>query len=97
MNIIQSLNKDFESRVRLGIMSVLIVNDWVDFTEMKELLQITDGNMASHSSALEKKNYIETKKEFINRKPKTSYRITQLGRKEFTNHINLLGKLINQK
>ena len=52
MGIIDKLNKDFESRVRLGIMSVLMVNDWIDFTEMKSLLNITDGNLASHSSAL---------------------------------------------
>ncbi len=48
---INQLNKEFESRVRLGIMSVLMVNDWVDFSEMKNLLEITDGNMASHSNA----------------------------------------------
>jgi len=54
MGIIDKLNKDFESRVRLGIMSVLMVNDWIDFTEMKTLLNITDGNLASHAAALEK-------------------------------------------
>ena len=73
MGIIDKLNKDFESRVRLGIMSILMVNDWVDFTEMKTLLNITDGNLASHSSALEKGAYIEIKKEFVGKKPKTSY------------------------
>jgi hypothetical protein len=62
---INNLNKQFESRVRLGIMSVLMVNDWVDFSEMKELLKITDGNLASHSTALEKANYIKIKKEFV--------------------------------
>lgn len=97
MSIIQSLNKDFESRVRLGIMSVLTVNTWIDFNEMKNLLQVTDGNLASHSSALEKKNYIEVKKEFVGKKPKTSYKITDLGRKEFTRHINQLEKLLNSK
>ena len=56
MHIIQGLNKDFESRVRLGIMSILMVNDWIDFAEMKNLLQVTDGNLASHTNALEKKN-----------------------------------------
>ena len=61
MGIIDKLNKDFESRVRLGIMSILMVNDWVDFTEMKTLLDITDGNLASHSFALEKGAYIEIK------------------------------------
>lgn len=67
MNINQ-LNKEFESRVRLGIMSVLMVNDWIDFKEMKDLLEVTDGNLASHSSALEKADFIEIKKEFVGKK-----------------------------
>ncbi len=92
--MIEKLNKDFESRVRLGIMSVLMVNDWVSFNEMKELLQITDGNLASHANALEKKEYIEIKKEFVGRKPKTSYRVTQFGRESFNEHLNALEKLL---
>jgi DNA-binding HxlR family transcriptional regulator len=97
MGIIDKLNKDFESRVRLGIMSVLMVNDWVDFTEMKTLLNITDGNLASHSSALEKSAYIEIKKEFVGKKPKTSYRVTNLGRASFVSHLNSLEKLFKTK
>uniref|UniRef100_UPI004049C60B winged helix-turn-helix domain-containing protein n=1 Tax=Flavobacterium sp. TaxID=239 RepID=UPI004049C60B len=97
MGIIDKLNKNFESRVRLGIMSILIVNDWVDFTEMKTLLAITDGNLASHSNALEKADYIEVKKEFVGKKPKTSYRVTNLGRMAFKEHLNYLEKLINTK
>ncbi len=93
--MIEGLNKDFESRVRLGIMSVLMVNDWVSFNEMKETLQVTDGNLASHANALEKKEYIEIKKEFEGRKPKTSYRVTQTGRTAFTEHINALEKLLD--
>lgn len=93
---ISQLNKEFESRVRLGIMSVLMVNDWVDFSEMKNLLEITDGNMASHSNALEKANYIEVKKEFVGKKPKTSYRVTQSGRIAFTQHLDALEKLIGR-
>ncbi|MFY1046810.1 winged helix-turn-helix domain-containing protein [Chryseobacterium sp. GP-SGM7] len=93
---ISQLNKEFESRVRLGIMSVLMVNDWVDFSEMKNLLEITDGNLASHSNALEKANYIEVKKEFVGKKPKTSYRVTQNGRTAFTEHLNALEKLIGR-
>ena len=94
MGIIDKLNKDFESRVRLGIMSILIVNEWIDFTEMKTLLNITDGNLASHSSALEKAQYIEVKKEFVGKKPKTSYRVTDLGRIAFKEHLNSLEKLM---
>ena len=93
---INQLNKEFESRVRLGIMSVLMVNDWVDFSEMKSLLEITDGNLASHSNALEKSNYIEVKKEFVGKKPKTSYRVTQNGRTAFTEHLNALEKLLGK-
>ena len=94
MGIIDKLNKDFESRVRLGIMSVLMVNDWIDFTEMKALLNITDGNLASHSSALEKAGYIEVKKEFVGKKPKTSYQVTDLGRAAFKEHLSYLEKLM---
>ena len=97
MGIIDKLNKDFESRVRLGIMSILMVNDWVDFTEMKTLLNITDGNLASHSTALEKADYIEIKKEFMGKKPKTSYRVTNLGRASFVSHLNSLEKLFKTK
>ena len=93
---ISQLNKEFESRVRLGIMSVLMVNDWVDFNEMKQLLEVTDGNLASHSSALEKSNYIEIKKEFVGKKPKTSYRVTQAGRKASEEHLSALEKLLGK-
>ncbi len=93
---INQLNKEFESRVRLGIMSVLMVNDWVDFSEMKSILEITDGNMASHSNTLEKAGYIEVKKEFVGKKPKTSYRVTQSGREAFTEHLNALEKLLGR-
>jgi DNA-binding MarR family transcriptional regulator len=97
MNVFQSLNKEFESRIRLGIMSILMVNEWVEFKEMKETLDITDGNLASHITGLEKNDYIEVKKEFVGKKPKTSYRATKTGRKAFNLHLNALEKLINRK
>ena len=81
---INQLNKEFESRVRLGIMSVLIVNDWVDFSEMKNLLNITDGNLASHSTALEKSGYIEVKKEFVGKKPKLPIALRRRGERLLT-------------
>lgn len=93
---INQLYKEFESRVRLGIMSVLVVNDWVDFNEMKTLLELTDGNLASHSAALEKVGYIEIKKEFVGKKPKTSYRVTQEGRKAFEQHLSALEQLLGK-
>jgi predicted ArsR family transcriptional regulator len=92
---IDGLNKNFESRVRLGIMSVLSVNDLVTFNEMKHYLDLSDGNLASHAVALENKGYIEVKKVFVGKKPETSYKITNYGKQEFNKHIDALAKLIN--
>ena len=75
-------------------MSVLVVNDSIDFITLKQQLNVTDGNIASHINALEKLNYIEVKKQFIGKKPNTSYVVTKLGRKSFTEHLNALEKLI---
>ncbi len=93
-NLIAKLNKSFESRVRLGIMSVLMVNDSVDFNSLKKLLEVTDGNLASHLKALEKEKLIEVKKQFIGRKPNTQYLATTLGRKAFSEHLRALEALI---
>lgn len=93
---IHKLNKAFESRVRLGIMSVLMVNDSVDFNTLKDLLQVTDGNLASHSSALEKDGFIHIKKEFSGKKTLTTYSATKIGVKAFEEHINILEKLIKK-
>ena len=97
MSIIVNLNKNFENRIRLGIMSVLVINDWVDFNSLKELLEVTDGNLASHINTLEKNKYIETKKQFVGKKPKTSYRATFVGRAEFQKHIDALEVIINKQ
>jgi len=95
-NCIEDLNKAFESRVRLGIMSILMVNDFVDFGTLKEQLQITDGNLASHITALEKLNYIQIRKQFVGKKPNTSYAASREGKKAFTEHLDALERLINK-
>jgi DNA-binding HxlR family transcriptional regulator len=94
MIAVEDLNKAFESRIRLGIMSVLLVNDWVEFVELKETLSVTDGNLASHLAALEKQDYIQVRKQFVGKKPNTSYAVTQGGRKAFNDHLNALERLI---
>lgn len=94
-DIIGSLNKEFENRIRLGIMSTLVVQDWVEFNALKTLLELTDGNLASHIAALEKAGFIEVKKEFVGKKPRTTYRVTKSGRKAFEEHLNALEKLLN--
>ncbi len=96
-NIIGNINKAFDHRVRLGIMSVLMVNEFADFTTLKELLGVTDGNIASHIKALEKKNYVKVEKSFIDRKPNTRYSATKKGREDFQKHIDAIENLLNQK
>jgi DNA-binding HxlR family transcriptional regulator len=93
-DLISNINKVFESRVRLGIMSVLMVNDSFDFNSLKETLNITDGNLASHLKALEEKGMIKVNKQFIGRKPNTSYSATETGREEFSQHLKALENLI---
>jgi DNA-binding HxlR family transcriptional regulator len=95
--LIEDLNKAFESRIRLGVMSVLMVNDWVDFATLKETLDVTDGNLASHITALEKLEYIQVRKQFLGKKPNTSYSATQLGRLAFNSHLNALAKLLEKR
>lgn len=87
---LENINKAFESKVRLGIMSVLMVNTEVDFTTLKSLLELTDGNLASHTKNLEELGYILSKKQFIGRKPNTTFAITEKGREAFTEHLNAL-------
>ncbi len=94
MNPIAHLNKLFDSRVRLGIMSALLVNEEVNFNDLKELLDITDGNLASHIKALEENKILKVEKGFIGRKTNTIYKITKTGEKAFTAHINALEQMI---
>ncbi|MGR7812177.1 winged helix-turn-helix domain-containing protein [Lacinutrix undariae] len=96
MSIITNINKVFDHRIRLGIMSVLMVNEYADFKMLKELLEATDGNLASHTKALEKAEYIVVEKQFIGKKPNTRYIASTLGREAFKKHINALEKLIHK-
>jgi len=93
-NPIHNLDKAFENRVRLGTMSALVVNVDLEFNTLKDLLQVTDGNLASHLKALEKAGYITVKKSFIGRKPNTRYEATDEGKRAFEAHINALEELI---
>ena len=95
-HILNDINKVFDHRVRLAIMSVLVVSESMDFNAIKDLLGVTDGNLASHSKALEKEKYIEVVKQFIGKKPNTRYRITKLGKEAFQAHIDALEKLIHK-
>lgn len=95
-DLIGNLNKAFNHKIRLGIMSLLMVNDWVDFNTMKDSLgELNDGTLASHIKGLEKLEYLEVRKQFIGRKPNTSYHATALGKKAFNDHLDALEALLN--
>ena len=95
-SIKENINKLLESKVRLGIMSMLVVNDNMDFNSLKQMLAVTDGNLASHISALEKSKYIKINKTFIGKKPNTSYSVSAIGRKAFNEHLDALELLIRK-
>ncbi|WP_027393738.1 winged helix-turn-helix domain-containing protein [Aquimarina latercula] len=95
-SIIGNINKAFDHRIRLGIMSVLVVNEYADFKMLKELLGATDGNLASHTKALEKSEYILVEKSFIGKKPNTRYSATKKGRDAFKKHVEAIEKLLKQ-
>ena len=94
---INGLHKAFESRIRLGIMSALAVNDELEFNALKEYLDVTDGNLASHIKALEKEKFIDVEKSFIGKKPNTRYFMTKAGKKAFEAHLAILEKLIKSQ
>lgn len=75
-------------------MSLLMVREAIDFNELKDTLELTDGNLASHLKALEQKNYITVTKQFVGRKTMTTYTATQAGRSAFEEHLNALEAII---
>lgn len=96
MNLpLDDLHKAFENRVRLGIMSALAVNDFLDFTALKEFLDLTDGNLATHIKRLERDDLIRSEKSFIDNKPNTRYYMTDEGKQAFETHLKALEKIIN--
>jgi len=93
-NPITGLNKVFDNRIRLGVMSILMVNEQVNFNDLKQMLEVTDGNLATHLVNLEDNGYIKIHKGFIGRKTNTTYAVTKAGEKAFTDHISALETMI---
>lgn len=93
-NPISQLNKVFDSRIRIGIMSALMVNDVLNFNDLKALIDVTDGNLATHLKTLEENKYVEVKKGFIGRKTNTTYSITRSGERAFRAHLDVIEKII---
>jgi DNA-binding MarR family transcriptional regulator len=93
-NPITGLNKVFDNRIRLGVMSILMVNDEVNFNDLKQMLEVTDGNLATHLVNLEENGYIKVQKGFIGKKTNTTYSVTRAGEKAFNDHITALESMI---
>lgn len=93
-NPIEKLNKVFESRIRLGVMSVLVVNEEMNFKDLRQLLEVTDGNLATHLNVLEENGFIKVHKGFVGRKTNTTYQITKTGERAFRNHLEALESMI---
>jgi DNA-binding MarR family transcriptional regulator len=89
-------DKAFENVVRLRIMSILMVNEQYDFNSFKELLEVTDGNLASHLRNLENQGYIQVEKTFVGRKPQTNYSASTEGKMAFQAHLEFLENLIKE-
>jgi DNA-binding MarR family transcriptional regulator len=93
-NPLTGLNKIFDNRIRLGVMSVLMVNEEISFNDLKQLLEVTDGNLATHLVTLEESGFIKVHKGFIGRKTNTTYSITRAGEKAFAEHVAALESMI---
>jgi DNA-binding HxlR family transcriptional regulator len=93
-NPIGNLNKVFDSRIRMGVMSILLMNTDVSFNELKQLLELTDGNLASHLTNLEENGFVKVHKGFIGRKTNTTYSITKAGERAFKDHLQALENMI---
>lgn len=95
-NPIEQLNKIFDSQLRLGIMSALMVHDTMTFNDLKATFDATDGNLATHLKKLEENNYVQVEKSFVFKKPQTTYKISKTGKKAFSEHVAALEKMIQQ-
>jgi DNA-binding MarR family transcriptional regulator len=96
-NPFENLDRVLEHRLRLQIMSVLVSNDSYDFNSLKELLNVTDGNLASHIKALEKEKYVLVHKTFVDRKPNTRYKASEKGKNAFRKHLDALEAVIKSQ
>ena len=97
LDLVKQLNKTFENRIKLGIISHLMVEDKADYMTLKNMFELTDGNLASHVNSLEREGYVVVKKKFVDKRPNTSYQITARGRKAFNEHLDAMEKMLKKR
>lgn len=78
----------------MGVMSIVTVNEEISFNDLKQLLEVTDGNLATHLQTLEENGFLKVHKGFVGRKTNTTYSITKAGEKAFKEHLAALEKMI---
>lgn len=89
----RDISKVFDSKIRIQILSSLYVSDFT-YTQLKDLCNCSDGKLAGHIKILLKEEYISQTKEFVNNKPRTTYKITDYGKTQLEDYINFLKNII---
>ncbi|MGD9158577.1 MAG: transcriptional regulator [Desulfobacteraceae bacterium] len=95
-NIIKNINEIFTAKIRLGAMALLAMEKMMDFMTLKNRLEVSDGNLGAHLRVLENAGYVKVDKQFIDRRPKTTYTVTNKGLKAFNQHLQELESIINK-
>jgi len=90
------LDRVIHEKGRLAIMSMLAASPELSFTELREALTMTDGNLTTHIRALQEAGYVAVAKSFQNRRPLTTCSLTAAGRRAFSGYLNLLEKIVHQ-
>lgn len=93
---ISGLDDVIHGRVRLGIVAYLASAEVADFTELKDVLEVTQGNLSIHLRKLEEAGYVAIDKSFVGRKPLTRVRLTETGRAAFSKYLKAMGQLVEQ-
>ena len=90
------IDRIIHEKGRLAIMSMLAASAELSFTELREALEMTDGNLTTHIRTLQEAGYVSVTKSFHNKRPLTTCALTPQGKKAFSNYINLLERIVQQ-
>ncbi len=93
---IEQLDEVIHQKVRLGLMTILAGRESADFGALRDQLGLTDGNLSSHLSQLEKRHYIRVDKTFVSRKPRTTVTITKKGKEALHRYVDLLRRILDE-
>ncbi len=92
----QQIDDTLHSRIRLAVVAALVSVEEADFNFLKDMVKTTDGNLSTHIRKLEDAGYVSSKKRFVDRKPQTTYKITDKGRRALEEYVNTLEKFLKK-